>query len=278
MRLLRWIFKKLRKFYDVYNTKRGRLVVNFILLAPIPVLFYVFNFKGFGVSDDPGDWASFGAYMSGTVGVIALLATIDALIVTISQQDKLLDQQERQISSNDSHQRRMAAYSRAEKVFPLLLENRRSELGENACQWMKSVGLAGDFFTAFPVGTTFRDLLKNPENAKKVLDIDAGPSLAVLANKIHYENYQLLIFIKECLEDAEELKGYYLTLLGDDKVLITSTLAFYREWLEDVEYARLVKLFGVLDLSILPGAAESYWAEVGAKVKSSNVSVSLPSG
>lgn len=77
-----------------------------VLMAVITVLaavgLYLLQFVKYGLSGDPQDWAHFGAYIAGTAGVGLVASTLWALIITLQQQQHLLDQQQKSIELQKS--------------------------------------------------------------------------------------------------------------------------------------------------------------------------------
>lgn len=253
-------------------------LVGFVLLTCLTSLgFYAWNFHGLRLSDNPGDWASFANYASGTVGVAILGATLLAFVVTLSQQAKMIKQQESHITISDKYQKRMAAYSRAEKIFPILLEERRKELEENCFSFLKDRGALNDFFLDLPMNVSFRGLLSEKEHVYRVLDGSDKGVLVLLCENLHSSNYRLVCFIRDCVVDAEELRGYFNSLLGDDKFIVTATLAFAKHRIGHDELQRICDTLDVpVDMMCeLPGTLSHAWNKVGERLAKEGPGVKL---
>ncbi|WP_281996894.1 hypothetical protein [Halomonas sp. A020] len=74
------------------------LAIAVVMIAMVAIGAYVWNFKELPISSDTGNWADFATYLSGTVGVAAVVATLAAFIITLKQQQKLIDSQEEQLA------------------------------------------------------------------------------------------------------------------------------------------------------------------------------------
>ncbi|WP_447928383.1 hypothetical protein [Vreelandella sp. EE27] len=113
-----------------------------ILISSGFILAYAVNFHGHSLSSKTSDWADFATYLSGTVGVTAIVATLIVLIRTLGQQekliksqDKMLKKQEKQIKVSKEQLKQEKkrrdielAHNSAVKIFPTLIERFKSEL------------------------------------------------------------------------------------------------------------------------------------------------------
>lgn len=62
-------------------------LVIFITIA-LPTIFFISNFRSQEISNDIGDWSSFGAYMAGTIGTLFSIVVIIVLYLTYINQKK----------------------------------------------------------------------------------------------------------------------------------------------------------------------------------------------
>lgn len=104
------------------------------LVACTAIFFYVYHLQEGGISEKPEDWAYFATYLSGTVGVSAIVATLFAFVTTLSQhqdliksQNKMLDEQRTQISLLEEQNKAFEesrkldlAYKNTTEIFPTL--------------------------------------------------------------------------------------------------------------------------------------------------------------
>ncbi|MCI0508615.1 hypothetical protein C8E00_103468 [Chromohalobacter marismortui] len=131
------------------------LVASVLVAAIVAIGLYAVHFHGSSLSDNPGDWADFATYLSGTVGVAVLTATLIALVHTLYQQsvlvrqqddlvqkqDELIEQQKAQIDQAAAYQVRTDAYQRASSLLPQLMRT----LDDNLDKDLREI-LGDDFF------------------------------------------------------------------------------------------------------------------------------------
>ncbi|WP_447529818.1 hypothetical protein [Vreelandella sp. TE19] len=68
-----------------------------LVIATAAIGIYALNFHNHKISSNPGDWAHFATYLSGTVGVAAVVATLIVLVRTFSEQRALIKSQDEQL-------------------------------------------------------------------------------------------------------------------------------------------------------------------------------------
>lgn len=126
------------------------LIGGVIAVAIIAVGFYVYRFWGKSLSTDSGDWADFATYISGTVGVAAVVATLLAFVKTLGQQqalidsqDKMLGEQRRNIEILELQHKRDKAYKTTLEAFPLLIESFKYDLKNSSNIYMLDHELEG---------------------------------------------------------------------------------------------------------------------------------------
>lgn len=92
--------------------------VGFFLLI-FPVIVFLRKFKGDGwpsaLPNTVEEWAHFGTYVSGTVGVLAVLGTLVSVLITLRQQGDMLKLQKSEYVRNE-------AYSVSTVIFPTVRE------------------------------------------------------------------------------------------------------------------------------------------------------------
>lgn len=106
-------------------------------VAVVACGFYIYQFGNNGLSPKSEDWANFATYISGTVGVAAVVATLIAFVITLRQQKRLIDSQDKMIAkqkkqikltkkqlSNEKLSREVEfAYQASLNIFPVLLKS-----------------------------------------------------------------------------------------------------------------------------------------------------------
>ncbi|SDI51935.1 hypothetical protein SAMN04487867_10862 [Vreelandella titanicae] len=105
------------------------LVLGIIAVAIVSIGFYVSWLGKSEPSDDPSDWAHFATYLSGTVGVAAVVATLFAFVKTLGQQQALIDsqnemlkKQKEQLCYAENKDELSRAYEASINIFPHLAE------------------------------------------------------------------------------------------------------------------------------------------------------------
>lgn len=122
------------------------LLILFVLgIGYIALEKYIETFGYNELSSNTQDWANFATYISGTVGVAAVVATLIAFVITLSQQkrliasqDKMLNEQkeqirltERQLQGEEDRRQIELAYNRALNIFPVLMDSFKNELNKD---------------------------------------------------------------------------------------------------------------------------------------------------
>lgn len=112
------------------------LAIAVVMIAMVAIGAYIWNFKALPISSDTGKWADFATYLSGTVGVAAVVATLVAFVITLRQQSKLVDSQEYMLLDQRKNyilaERKYEvekAYQIANDIFPLMVKNIKISLG-----------------------------------------------------------------------------------------------------------------------------------------------------
>ena len=105
------------------NELHKQLLFGFALIAGVAIGAYAFRFWGWpSVLTSPSDWAYFATYLSGTVGVTAVVATLIVLVRTLGQQEYLIESQSEMLNE----QRRQIVL--AEKQNDELSKNNKIDL------------------------------------------------------------------------------------------------------------------------------------------------------
>ncbi|WP_152662882.1 hypothetical protein [Halomonas sp. HG01] len=204
------------------------LIVGTLAASGASVGFYMFQFAGNDLSTDSGAWADFGAYLSGTVGVAAVTFTLFALILTLRQQDSIIEAQEEQIAKVDNHQRKIEAYSRAEKFFPTLRSSMNERLGACASAYLKGNGFPYPSSDFIPESATFGEIIYDYKLSVGLEESGQYYTSAICSLSVA-EFCRLLIFVTECIEDAPELYDYFKYELSDVWHVIRCSHAFHKD-------------------------------------------------
>lgn len=113
-----------------------------LIISTAFIIAYAVNFYDQGFSPKSEDWAHFATYLSGTVGVTAVVGTLVVLVKTLSHQQDLIDSQDkmlkkqekqikiskRQLESENARREIELAHNSAVMVFPVLIDRFKSDL------------------------------------------------------------------------------------------------------------------------------------------------------
>ena len=209
------------------------LLVGLLVISMIVVGLYAWRFHGKPLSAVPADWGNFGAYLSGTVGVAVVGATFLALIVTLSQQSRLLNQQDmiihqqdRQLDAMTRHQGKVEAYERAAQLFPVLMNACRQSLESPLSQLLEAVEGLPIKDTGIPNATPVKELFASEEWQQKLLKADRQ-FLVLFADAYLGRAYRLSEFMANCSEVAPELREFFMAELADSHVVVCCALRYY---------------------------------------------------
>lgn len=215
------------------------IVCGFLVVSGIAVLTYASNFGALDLSSKPEDWAHFGTYLSGTVGVAAVIATLAALVVTlrhqqrlIDQQEELIKQQENQISQQDSHQKKLEAYNKAEKFFPTLLDECRKDLDTAVTPRLELMGytvIKSEFVNPY---SDFISLFSKRLMPPNLVSAESAYISSVYGGFMA-KWYRLAQFVGECVRDARELEDYFKSALEDEVMVLRCVLLYQKSFLGD---------------------------------------------
>ncbi|MGO2242242.1 MAG: hypothetical protein ACTH5D_10845 [Halomonas sp.] len=111
------------------------LIAIVVVVGAAAIYLYADKFGANGFSKKTEDWANFATYISGTVGVAAVVATLMAFVKTLGQQQKLIDSQDELISDQKKQlklseaqlfeaiakEKRDIAFANIRDVLPLIL-------------------------------------------------------------------------------------------------------------------------------------------------------------
>lgn len=99
-----------------------------VVIGGVAIYCYVGKFGANGLSQKSEDWANFATYISGTVGVAAVVATLIAFVITLRQQQKLVESQEKVVSLQKNELLKRDAYNIATVIFPKMRDHLNSLL------------------------------------------------------------------------------------------------------------------------------------------------------
>ncbi|MFU1517536.1 hypothetical protein ACM25P_03290 [Vreelandella alkaliphila] len=198
-------------------------------VAVIAIVLYIWNFWGRPPSEDPSDWAHFATYLSGTVGVTAVVATLFAFVKTLGQQQALIDSQEEMIESQKTQlsltrsqlelekERREIelAYNSSFTIFPMLMDSLKKDLDQDF--WAAS---EREKEVLDRVVEEFRnydflnyDLISDMEDYASIILSCNEYSVYEFADGIFLKLDKIYAFMLSKLKIEEGLKSYYESYL-----------------------------------------------------------------
>ncbi|MGQ7247194.1 hypothetical protein ACUN9Y_07635 [Halomonas sp. V046] len=227
---------KLAQIIRRYKMREKVLQYKFwIMLVLPPTLIslgaYTLRFHESEWSRETANWAHFSTYISGTVGVAIVFATLAALIKTLNQQSELIEQQDnmillqkKQSNLQDKHQTKIEAYSRVEKILPKIINARNMETHSIVFDVMKEKYPA---YTTqyFPRKMPLHDFfcegsITYPRSIGKDLFFD------YFWKEYLHKIYNLAEFTANCIEDAKDLEPHIRDQTRDFDVAMACALAY----------------------------------------------------
>lgn len=204
------------------------LMIVFGSVALLAIGAYTWNFWGWPPSGKTQDWANFATYISGTLGVAAVVATLAAFMITIKQQQALIRQQRIQIEQADKHQERLSAYQRASELLPSALKvldsHLHSFLGNSFDSHVFEVFGVTYITERYLVFDFFRDDRVLAELMREEL-----LAQVLVGNFITEEPYKLARFVAGILQDAPDLHDIVMMQLKDYVDVLNCSMSYQRK-------------------------------------------------
>ncbi|MCT8469448.1 hypothetical protein KZO85_12715 [Chromohalobacter canadensis] len=247
------------------------LVGGTLAVCAVATGFYIYQFGGGGLANDSSAWSDFGAYLSGTVGVTAVAFTLFALIVTLKQQDALVDKQEElieqqrtQIEQAENHQIRLNAYQRASSLLPSALEILDSHLEKRLDDIVDH-----DAFSAFKVA--------NVEAFSRLKDFfEIGPAFfALQQDKVVVQNfigglvtqevYKVAKFASQIIIDAPDLYDHVMLQLRGYRKILVCSMAYQKKNQYTEDWLVVSRTLRLPEDYTNWGAPEEIWQTLGSE-------------
>tara|TARA_R110000850_G_scaffold149578_2_gene272034 strand:- start:221 stop:1063 length:843 start_codon:yes stop_codon:yes gene_type:complete len=222
------------------NKLVGVLVAVFALIF---VAAYVLVFGNNPTSTNPEDWAHFATYLSGTVGVTAVLGTLYAVVRTLGQQQALIDsqndmleKQERQLKlaqkQLDGEERRRQvelAYNSSLKIFPILMDNLKKNLSQEYSAFNRSEQEIIEKIRESGKRGSYRnyEFVRDIEDVYLVLlDVD-DHSVYRFSERLFLKIDKIYLFMLDKVEIEEDLKEYFEIYLHEEYDYFSQYLHFF---------------------------------------------------
>lgn len=264
------------------------LAIAVLIVAVIAIGAYAWNFRELAISTDTGKWADFATYLSGTVGVAAVVATLMAFVITLRQQQKLIDSQDKmiikqnkqikiskkQLKAEEMRRQIELAHNKAAVLFPPMFNDFVSYLGYHVSPFQEDDllmdGLVQEFGIIAPKA---RDFISNPGKVKVLIGRVEVSSLCRFIYMNYKKAYSLLEFMMDCIDSDFLLEDYFDMYLDKEDDVAEEYKFYFLCW-----HAYLVGLEredvgdAVLYLRMLPDYKGSrdelaQWQEIGELIK-----------
>lgn len=207
------------------RSKYGLIVVWVVAISSIFIGAFLLKFGDWPTSDDTSNWADFATYLSGTVGVTAVLGTLFAVVKTLGQQQALIDsqsdmleKQEQQLAlaklQQDSEKERRnieLAYNSSLKIFPILIDKLKIDLEE---QLYSGGQRENEIFESIKESGARKIYRRNEmiseveEMLDVLLEVD-GASLYAFSERMFFSIDKIYLFMVNKIEIEEDLRDYF---------------------------------------------------------------------
>ena len=269
--------------------------VHFILVGLVAVVggmaayFYIDQFGSNGFSEKPEDWAHFATYISGTVGVAAVVATLLAFVITLRQQQDLVTSQrvmlakqedqieliEQQLDEEQERRDIELAYNRSLNIFPALVDALKVDLKKEVYLYEGESDLHNDISAVIKkMCFDISDLFDNKINMSEVF-FNYDKDLVFNFVERLFSNVEVVyVFVCENIRVSEDLKAFFDSYLNQEigygeKLYIY--LYFYHAYLLGCEQHKYAQ-FGVDFLNFPDSGSflkdkEKEWFDIGMYVR-----------
>ncbi|WP_148266805.1 hypothetical protein [Chromohalobacter israelensis] len=228
-------------------------------VSAVAIGLYLYQFGGGELDSDSSVWADLGTYLSGTVGVAAVTFTLFALILTLKQQDAIIEAQ-------DEESRRGRAYENAIQIFPKILSSAHKDLQRHLSF---DPGCVRDIAALDHDGPiTPESILRHP-NRFRVLGEVSPNCLRSIVNQSIGHPYRVTQFMVQQIHHAPELFDYFDCLLDEYRYwdCVEAVYAYHVGSEQDDEFCYLVRSKLRMRLSYNdPVSVEGIWQRIGAKL------------
>lgn len=257
--------------------------VHFILVGLVAVVggiaayFYIDQFGSNGFSEKPEDWANFATYISGTVGVSAVVATLVAFVITLRQQQALIDSQDEMIEKQeqqldlarqqlDGEERRRQvelAYNCAVNIIPPVVKELERQRALQLDIYLNNLDLIGDIPYEVDLFYTVGDMFKDEGNYQWLIEMDRG-SITCIGQCLTASAYRLGVLVSDCLHQARELEDYFRSIIGIDNFRIIECAMLFMKNSLYCEFSRHQVALRIVDGEQSKPVLQ-FWHDLGEK-------------
>lgn len=195
--------------------KDGLVGVLVAVAASIFVTAYILKFGSLQTSSDPSDWADFATYLSGTVGITAVLGTLFAVVRTLGQQQDLVESQRIMLEKQEEQ---LEFEKNKEEKFII---NRKREENYNVIYLLHHFKVLKEFYDAAGFAINNKDakiwlpLLKDNPSTYPGFFIDDSSDNVVFMNRL---NGRMAVDFAASLAYSKQLNHVLKFPVGRDEV------------------------------------------------------------
>lgn len=224
------------------RSQYGLIVVWVIVVSIVFVGAFILKFGNWPTSDQPSNWADFATYLSGTVGVTAVLGTLFAVVKTLGQQQKLIDSQSQMLEKQekqldlaqqqlDGEERRRQvelAYNCALNIIPPVVRELEKQRETRLNTFFDDLNLIGEIPQGVEVFQKVGDMFEDYGEYEWIFNMDKHWS-NIIGQSLTEKAYRLGVLVSDCLFEAKELEDYFRSIIGKDEFQMVECAMLFRK-------------------------------------------------
>ncbi|AQU84920.1 MULTISPECIES: hypothetical protein [unclassified Halomonas] len=259
------------------NVNKG-LIFGFAVIAAVAIGAYTFQFWGWPLSRNPSDWAHFATYLSGTVGVTAVVATLIVLVRTLGQQQALIDSQskmlekqegqlkltQQQVDGEESRRQVELAYNCAINIVPTMINELEKQKDMTLINYLGKEGLDIELPREADLDITIRAMLKEEDYYAWLEHLQTGWMVAT-CQAIIGNAYRLGVIVSDCLYVASELEDYFRAIIGAENFRLIRCGMLFNKNMPGSNFNKHQRSLRIVD-GQQSNDVEQFWHDLGEKV------------
>lgn len=224
------------------------------------------------------DWANFATYISGTVGVAAVVATLMAFVKTLGQQQALIDSQnvmlekqelqlklaQQQVDGEERRRQVELAYNCAVNIIPSVIDELNKHMEMSVEDYLKNYRLEKYFPNVASVRTPVKHFIEIDIARNWLKGLDEGDQ-RIICMGILSTPFKLGRLVSDCLYVASELEDYFRAKIGYDNWQAIRCAMLFNKNTPGTDFDKhrvSLKIF----LGEKNGSPEQYWESIGDKM------------
>ncbi|OAZ99749.1 hypothetical protein [Halomonas sp. G11] len=253
------------------------LVLPVMVTAIVAIGVYVNNFWGLPPSRKPSDWAAFATYVSGTVGVAAVVATLMAFVITLKQQKKLIDSQSdmiikqeqqldltrQQLEGEERRRKVELVYNCAVNIIPPVVKELERQRVMRSDYFFDGFDLVQEVPPDVNIHQTVGELFSDGGEYSWLDQLDKG-WLICFGEALTGNAYRLGVLVSDCLYEAKELEDYFRSVIGSDNFSMIECAMLFKKNSVNSGFSRHQRALRIVDGKQSNPAAQ-FWHDLGEK-------------